>query len=75
GSSIKGNENESYQMMFYSSHNYGKLIKIESSGDGAIISVKCIEHVEAGYYCAEGDLKIDSSDWKTFQSMIYEFNY
>ena len=75
GSSIKGSKNQSYQMMFYSSHNYGKLIKIESSGAGAIIYVKCIEHIEAGYYCTEGDLKIDSSDWKTFQSMIYEFNY
>lgn len=75
GSSIKGSENEAYQMIFYSTHNYGKLIKIENSGTGAIISVKCIELIEAGYYCAEGDLKIDSSDWNTFQSMIYEFNY
>ena len=73
--SIKGNKTESYQLMYCSSFKKGKLIRIESSNKGATISVKCLENKEAGYYCTEGDIKIDSSQWITFQSMIYEFNY
>jgi len=61
--------------MYYSSHNLGKLIKIESTNNGATISVKCKEHIEAGYYCLEGDLQIDKAEWETFKSMISEFNY
>jgi len=75
GVSIKEDKIESYQLMHYSTHNYGRLIKIERNTKGAKMTVKCIENLEAGYYCTEAEILIDISDWHTLQSMIYEFNY
>ena len=74
-SSIKGHESEAYQMVFYSTHRFGRVIKIEKTPEGALLSSKCLEHPEAGYYCFDGQLELDSSAWHTFHQMIYEFNY
>ncbi len=73
--SIKGLSYEAYQLQFYSTHGFGKSIKIEKTNSGCSFSVKCTTKVESRPDCKEYKIDIEKEEWNKLEGMIYEFNF
>lgn len=66
---------EGYQIIFYSSHGYGKLINFEESRDKYILKMKSIQKKDFTNYKDNYSIQIDSEDWNKFIDMIYEYDF
>ncbi len=72
---IKGQLNPTYQLIFYSSHDYGEVIKFEKSNSGYSLKVKCLNKNDWFDECENDQIRITEEEWEQLEEMIYEFNY
>jgi len=73
--SVKDLNHEAYHLQYYSSHGFGKLIKVEKKLDGYSISVKCSGKKDLNPECKEYQIGIKKEEWEEFENLIYEFNF
>ena len=72
--SIKELPYESYQLLYFTSHGYGKLIRFEKIDSSYSMEVKCIKNPDF-FSCNDSLIEITEDEWDQLEEMIYEFNF
>jgi hypothetical protein len=80
--SIKGANITSYHLLFYSSHGYGKSIKLEQKKNACFLKVKCffkeeIKQDAEDWFpdCKDYSTEISKDEWYKFEGLITNFNF
>lgn len=73
--SIKDLHYDVYHLMFYSSHGYGRSIKVEKNDGGYYFRISCLPKEDSFYKCESKYIKMQKDDWDEFEAMIYEFDF
>jgi len=66
---------EAYQLIYFSSFEYGKSIRFENNNGNYLIKAKCVDSEYEEQICEEYTHVLDESDWLVLEKMIYEFNF
>ena len=72
---IDTNLNEGYQIIFYSSHGFGKLINFERKINTFNLSMKSIQKEGWTKYKDNYSIQIDLEDWNKLVDIIYKYDF
>lgn len=72
---IKNLDHTAYHLLFYSSHGYGRSIKVEQKDSTYLLSQKNIPR--EGWFPERENyqIRISEEEWAEFEAMIYEFDF
>lgn len=73
--SVKDFQYESYQVISYSTHGYGRLINFFQLHGGFILKVRCLLNKNWFTDCEDYILHIEQKEWDLLVKMIYEFDF
>ena len=72
---IKGNDFETYRLIWYSAFGNGKAITFQKRYVSYKLTVESLGEYNEYLECEEYELAIEKEEWEKFERMIYEFDY